>query len=207
MADSVTANYGFVKPEIDASDDTWGIKLNADLDEIDEQLKAVSDIANAAAANLGYKVLYYGTAVDVPRLTFTDIPIDVTGLKGIKIIAVNVAHTVAGGWVGSVQAKLKSSLGASGAFALNYWPATGVTTAQNGVVEIFAMGDGDNPLGVDFLFGHTSVQKKDTGTGDLLDLLQNESGIGFEATHLNLSISTFSASGTFTIGKLLVLGF
>lgn len=49
MADSTTTNYAYVKPEVGASADTWGGKLNTNWDDLDTDLKAVSDATGAAA--------------------------------------------------------------------------------------------------------------------------------------------------------------
>lgn len=92
MADSVTANYDFVKPEVGASGNTWGGKTNANWDSIDTLIAALDFLAASSKASpiLADRLPIIDTETDpdtVKYITFTQ-------LKALILAAVSLNDTV-----------------------------------------------------------------------------------------------------------------
>lgn len=102
MADTLTANYSFVKPEITGSPSTWGNKLNADLDSIDNLIKTNSNaiVANAAAA----MPIAGGTFTGAPRSSVADGGTNqlVTHDQVVSLINVYLPAGIIAIWAGSI---------------------------------------------------------------------------------------------------------
>ncbi len=139
MADTTTTTYGLTKPEVGASDDTWGTKLNTNLDTLDDLLDGTTAIApnlTAGSWKVG-GVAVTSTAAELNILDgVTSTAAELNILDGVTATAaeINILDGVTA-TTAEINYLDVTTLGTSEASKVVTADANGVVTFDNGTIS------------------------------------------------------------------------
>jgi microcystin-dependent protein len=199
MADTLTANYGWVKPEVGASSATWGAKQNTVFDEIDAQVHA----NQMAGVPVGSGALWFTATPPTNWLICDGSSLDTTAYAALFAV---VGYTFGGSGANFNLPNLVNrfpmgagTLAATGGEAAHVLTAAELAPHVHPITDVAHTHGASQTAHVHPDPGHThAVSAGDSGThvhgGNLLRFVGSGGSLGVGATPFNVAEGNTDAS-------------